>query len=94
MGPFFYVLQNCATAAFRWGYTAPKYNKHFLKKTAVAYHAMVERKNAHVPAMVDVITPNDWVAMVFHPNTSQSVVWDLVVFVDSLNNKLRVKISN
>lgn len=35
---------------------------------------MVECKNAHVPAMVDVITPNDWVAMVFHPNTSQSVV--------------------
>lgn len=50
---------------------------------------MVKRKNAHVPAMVDVITSDDWVAMVFHPYTSQSVVWDLVVFVYSLNDKQR-----
>lgn len=40
----------------------------------VAYHAVIERKDAHIPAMVDVITSDDWVAMVFHPYASQSVV--------------------
>lgn len=45
---------------------------------------MVESKNAHIPAMVDVITPDDWISMVFHPDASQRVVWDLVVLIDSL----------
>lgn len=36
----------------------------------VAYHAVVKRKNTHISAVVDVITSDDWVAMVFHPDPS------------------------
>lgn len=49
---------------------------------------MVKRENAHISAVMDVVPPNDWVAMVFHPDPSQSIVRDLVVFVNSLNDKM------
>lgn len=56
-------------------------------KEVLTYHAVVECKNAHISAMMDVVPSDDWVTMVFHPNTSQSIVRDLVVFVNSLNDK-------
>lgn len=37
--------------------------------------------------MVDVIPSDDWVAMVFHPNSSQSIVRDLIVLIYSLHNE-------
>lgn len=40
----------------------------------VSYHAVVERKNTHISAVVDVIPSNDRVPMVFHPDPSQSIV--------------------
>lgn len=45
---------------------------------------MVESKNTHIPSVVDVITPDDWISMVFHPDASQCIVRDLIVFIDSL----------
>lgn len=56
-------------------------------KEVLAYHAMVKSKNAHISAMMDVVPSDDGVTMVFHPNTSQSIVRDLIVFVNSLNDK-------
>lgn len=35
---------------------------------------MVEGKNADVSAVVDVIPSDDWIAVVFNPDPSQSVV--------------------
>lgn len=57
------------------------------RQEVVAYHAVVKRENAHISAMMDVVPPDDWVAMVFHPDPSQSIVRDLVVFINSLNDK-------
>lgn len=48
---------------------------------------MVKRENAHVSAVMDVVPSDDRVAVVFHPDPSQSIVRDLVVFVNSLNDK-------
>lgn len=49
--------------------------KHTIKQQrALAYHAVVKRENSHISAMVDVIPSDDWVAVVFHPDPSQSVV--------------------
>lgn len=50
----------------------------------VSYHAVVKCKNAHVSAVVDVIPSDNWISVVFHPDPSQSIIWDLVVFVYSL----------
>lgn len=52
-----------------------------------AYHAVVKGEHAHISAVVDVVPSDDRVAVVFHPDASQSVVGDLVVFVNSLNDK-------
>lgn len=43
-------------------------------QSVVSYHSVVECKNADVSAVVDVIPSDDWVAMVFNPDPSQSVV--------------------
>lgn len=52
-----------------------------------AYHAVVKGEHAHVSAVVDVVPSDDRVAVVLHPDAGQSVVGDLVVFVNSLNDK-------
>lgn len=52
-----------------------------------AYHAVVKGEHAHISAVVDVVPSDDRVAVVFHPDAGQSVVRDLVVFVNSLNGK-------
>lgn len=57
------------------------------RQEVVAYHAVVKRENAHISAVMDVVPPDDWVAMVFHPDPSQSIVRDLVVFINSLSDK-------
>lgn len=41
---------------------------------SVSHHAMVECENTHISAVVDVITSDDWVAVVFHPDPSKSVI--------------------
>lgn len=45
---------------------------------------MVKSKNAHISAMVDVISSDYWVAVVFNPDASQGIIWDLIVFIYSL----------
>lgn len=52
-----------------------------------AYHAVVKGEHAHISAVVDVVPSDDRVAVVFHPDASQSVVRDLVVFVNPLNDR-------
>lgn len=58
-----------------------------MSQDAAAYHAVVKRENAHISAVMDVVPPDDGVAMVFHPDPSQSIVRDLVVFINSLDDK-------
>lgn len=57
-------------------------------RRVAAYHAVVKRENAHISAVMDVVPSDDWVAVVFHPDTSQRIVRDLVVFINSLNEKI------
>lgn len=39
-----------------------------------AHHAVVKREHAHVSAVMDVVPPDNWVAMVFHPDAGQGIV--------------------
>lgn len=48
------------------------------------YHAMVKGKHSYVSAMVDMITSDDRIAMVFYPDTRKSIVWDFVIFINTL----------
>lgn len=52
-----------------------------------SYHAVVKCKNSHISAMVDVIPSDDGISVVFYPDPSQGVVWDLVVFIYSLQGE-------
>ena len=54
---------------YRTATKRPNKNQH-----TVSHHAVVERKNSDVSAVVDVIPSDDRVAVVFHPDPSQSVV--------------------
>lgn len=48
------------------------------------YHAMVKSKHSYVSAMVDMITSDDRIAMVFYPDTRKRIVWDFVIFINTL----------
>lgn len=45
---------------------------------------MVKGKHSYVSAMVDMITSDDRIAMVFYPDTRKSIVWDFVIFINTL----------
>lgn len=49
-----------------------------------SYHAVVEGEHAHVAPVVDVVASDDGVAVVFHPDSRQRVVANLIIFVNSL----------
>ena len=51
------------------------------------YHAMVESEDPHISSVVDVVASDDGVAMIFHPDSRQSIVGDLVVFIDALEER-------
>lgn len=44
------------------------------QQSTASHHAVVKCKNAHISAVVDVIPSDDWVAVVFHPDPSKSIV--------------------
>ena len=46
----------------------------------------IEAENAHILPVVDMVPPHDRVGAIFHPNPSQSVAADLVVFVETLGS--------
>ncbi len=48
------------------------------------YHAMVKGKHSYISAMVDVITSDDRIAMIFYPDTRKCIVWDFVIFINTL----------
>lgn len=52
-----------------------------------AHHAVVEREDSYVPPVMDVIASDDGVAVVFHPDASEGIVGDLIVFVDALQGR-------
>ena len=57
------------------------------------YHAMVKREHPHISAVVDVVSSDDGVAVVFHPDACQRVVGDLVVLVHSLGGTARFSVT-
>lgn len=45
---------------------------------------MVKGKHSYISAMVDVITSDDGIAMIFYPDTRKRIVWDFVIFINTL----------
>lgn len=41
---------------------------HKVKMEPWSYHAMVKREHANISAMMDMVPPDDGVAMVFYPD--------------------------
>lgn len=51
------------------------------------YHAVVEGKHPDVPSVMNVVSSDDGVAVVFHPDACQSIVGDLVVLIYTLERE-------
>ena len=49
--------------------------------------AILKSEDTNVPAVVDVIMPHDRIGMVFHPDTSQSIAANFIMFIDTLNHQ-------
>lgn len=54
-------------------------------RDAKTHQAVVESEYPDVPAVVYVITPHDRIGVVLHPDPSQSVPGDFVVFISALS---------
>lgn len=48
---------------------------------------MVEREDSYVPSVMNVIPSDDGVPVVFHPDASEGIVGDLIVFIDALEGQ-------
>lgn len=42
---------------------------HEVKQLLCIYHAVVEGEHPHISPVVDVVTSNDGITVVFHPNS-------------------------
>lgn len=45
---------------------------------------MIEGEHSDVSAVVDVVAPDDGVAVVLHPNPREGIVADLIIFIYAL----------
>lgn len=62
------------------------YIEYFFNCLPIATHqSIIERENAHIPAVMDVIPAHDRIGVVLHPDTSERVPADLVILVRSLS---------
>ena len=52
--------------------------------TLTTHHAIIKGEDADISAMMDVIVSHDWLGMILHPNSCQSIPTNLIVFVYAL----------
>lgn len=48
---------------------------------------MIEREHSHIASVVDVVTPNDGITVVLHPNSCQRIVADFIVLINALQRR-------
>jgi hypothetical protein len=45
---------------------------------------MVEGEDSYISAVVDVVSSDDGVAVVFYPDSRQCIITDLIILIDTL----------
>lgn len=54
------------------------------RKSEPTHHPIVEREDANIAAVMNVVLPHDWRGKILHPDAGQSVPANLIVLVGAL----------
>jgi len=52
---------------------------------SVTYQTIVKCKNPYVSSVVNVISSHNWICMILHPDSSQSVSTNFIIFICSMS---------